>query len=285
MLTTFLLAIPVASVGATPMANIGISPSSYSADLGQSFTATVMVSNAPNLEAYDFMVLFDPNILQVTSASLTGTMFDPGVYPVIVAKSDVFNPIGIVRYAVTFFGGDTAPSANGALLVVNFQVNNPFMGTASELPSAITVDSSLIGYQFPGPGAYNIDHTVSGATYAPPNTMGFRSVGCRAQIQGWSVSMHGFNPGMFCRITNNGGLSHDGGAMFNWHSLNGITGSASGSVSTLAPGQNGQSDASITLPSGVSINDVFIISGTAVTSYMFPDSTSYAAQGPSQTFK
>ena len=285
MLATFMLSVPLAPVGATSMANLGLSPAAYSADLGQSFTATVMVTDAPNLAAYDFKVLFNPDILQVTSVSLTGTLFDPNTQPVVIAKSDILNPIGVVREAVTFFGGATASASSGSVLVVNFQVNNPLLGTSSELPSAITIDSSLIGYQFPGPGAYPIPHTVSGAMFAPPNTAGVRSLGCRATIQGFSIVDHGYTDGLFCRLVNNGVISHDAGAVFNWHSLNGITGSAMGSVQTLAPGQNGQSNAAITFPVGVSANDIFIVTGTLVTVYSFPDGSTYAAQGSSQTFK
>ncbi len=264
-----MLSVPIAPVGATSMANLSISPAVFSADLGQSFTATVMVTDAPNLAAYDFNVLFNPDILQVTSVSLTGTLFDPNTQPVVIAKSDILNPIGVVREAVTFFGGATASASSGSVLVVNFQVNNPLLGTSSELPSAITIDSSLIGYQFPGPGAYPIPHTVSGAMFAPPNTAGVRSLGCRATIQGFSIVDHGYTDGLFCRLVNNGVIS----------------GSAMGSVQTLAPGQNGQSNAAITFPVGVSANDVFIVTGTLVTVYSFPDGSTYAAQGSSQTFK
>jgi hypothetical protein len=284
MLTTFFLAIPVFPAMAAPVASLSISPRSFNAFPGSSFTATVMVSNAPNLEAYDFKVLFDPNILQVTSTSLTGTLFDPNTQPVIVAKADVFNTIGIVRYAVTFFGGTTV-STDGALLFITFQVNNPFQGTASELPSAISIDSSLIGYLFPGPGTYNIAHTVSGASYAPGNSMAFRSDECHSFSQGWSLSLMGFNPTMYCRLLNNGANSVQGGAVFAWHSLGGITGSNTGTVATYAPGAQGESDSSIALPSNVNQHDFFVVTGTAATFYGFPDGTSFAALGPSANFK
>jgi len=284
MLTTFLLAIPFAPAMAAPVASLSISPTSFNAAPGSSFTAEVHVSNAPNLEAYDFKVLFDPNILQVTSTDLTNTLFDPNVNNILVAKSDVFNSIGVVRYAVTFFGGQTV-STDGALLFITFQVNNPLQGTASELPSAISIDSSLIGYLFPGPGTYNIAHTLSGASYAPGNSMGLRSNLCHAVSQGWSLSLMGFNPGMYCRVINNGAGSVQGGAVFSWHSLGGITGSASGTVASYAAGQTGESDASIPLASNVHVHDIFAVSGTAATFYAFPDGTSYAALGPSGAFK
>ncbi len=288
MLATFLLAIPVTPAVAAPMADLRISPAAYNSDLGQSFTATVMVSNAPFLVAFDFSVRFDPNILQATGTSLTGTLLDPAVNPTSCVKADVFNTVGFIRFACLFKGGTTGSSSSGSLLIINFQVNNPLLGTSSELPSAITIkgpvptipDPELVGLSG---GTFIIPHTTSGAVYAPGNSMGQRSVGCRATIPGWSIVDHGFTDGLFCRITNNGVLTHDASALFNWKSLNGITGSAMGSVSTLAPGQNGESDASITFPFDVSTNDIFIVTGTPLTIYSFPDGTTFLALGtPSQ---
>ncbi len=297
MLATFLLAVPMippALAQPAPCTLTGVNtaclfvPADPSADLGQSFTTNVMVFGTLGLIGADFRVLFDPNILQVTgTGTLTGTVFDPALHSVLVAKQECFNTIGVCRLAVVFQGGFSAavfPTA-APIWTLTFKVNNPLMGTAKELPSKIVTGSStLVGLDARG-ATVLIPHNDDPAFYTPINVVGVRSVGCKADIQGFNIIAHGFTDTIFCRVTNNGAGTVIGGASFSWHSLNGIVGSSSSATSTLAAGQAGEYDSSITLPSGVSSNDIFIMTGTLLTSIPFPDGTSYGPLGgPPQGF-
>jgi len=299
MLATFLLAIPAAPVRATTPAGLSISPSSASAGLGGTFSATVMVSAVDNLQAYDFRVFFNPGIIHATSASLGHTVFDLNNNgdisddPVIVAKLDVLNfPAGVVRAAATLLGGVTVSVAtSAALLTINFQVNTAFLGTSSDLPSSITVDthSTFVGFDSGTGMQFPIATVVTGGlSFTPPpaNFIDIRSVGCRAATGGLNIgSAHGFTDGLFCRIDNFGLGTVGGYAVFEYHSLHGITGSITGSVISLAPGQNGDSSANLVVPQGVLSDDIFIVTGHTHTTYIFPDGSTFgSADGPSQSF-
>ncbi len=286
LIATFLLAIPIAPAGATTPASLFVSPSSIGADLGTSFTASVMVSGASMLVAYDFKVLYNPNVLTVVSTSLGHTAFDlnnNGIItddPVLVARADVFQAIGVIRYAVVLLGGaSVTPVGSASLLNIVFQVNAGV--TASDYPSAINLDPSLIGFDSSG-ATVAIPTTTAGASFMLPADVGLRNVGCRAVNDGFNTLAKGFTDPIFCRVTNGGGQGIVSRADFSWRSVGGVVGSTSSDPMPLAAGQAAELDSSITVPN---VNDIFIVTGTPTRLITFPDGSVLAIQGPSDVFK
>jgi len=289
MLATFLLAIPVTpSTMATSTASVSVSPSSIVADMGSSFSVNVMVSAVSNLAGYDFALAFKPGILQATSTSLGHTAFDLNNNgdisddPALPLREEVFNSVGLIRYAVVLMGGASVTTSGASLLSATFQVNNPLGGTASDLAAGISVPrGALVGFDSSG-NVVSIPATLSGASYGLPADNSLRNVGCRSTNPGFNVHSKGFTDGLFCRISNTGSVPIDVRADFTYVGLlTGATGSVSSPVMTLQPGQNGELDASLTV-SGA--NDVIILTGTPVRVVTFPDSTTADVPGSAGSF-
>ncbi len=289
MLTTFLLAIPVTpATMATSPVSVSVSPSSIVADTGSFFDVTVMVSAVSNLAGYDIALSYKPGILQATGASLGHTAFDMNGNgdisddPALPLREEIFNSVGLIRYAVVLVGGASVSTSGASLLALTFQVNNPLTGTASDLSHGIgIVRASLVGFDADG-NVVSIPTSLSGAAHSLPADAAVRNVGCRAAIAGFNVHAHGFTDGVFCRVTNDGNVPIDVRADFTWVGLlTGDTGAVSSSVMTLQPGQNGQLDASITV-SGA--NDIIVVTGTPVRIVTFPDSTTAEIPGTSDSF-
>jgi len=253
-----------------------------------------MVLGALSLGGYDITVQFDQNILQATSVSLGHSAFDlnnNGIItddPLVCPINDLFNTIGVIRELCALTGGNSVAGFPTAAIAykINFQVNNPLMGTASELPSAMTpMLSTVVSFNADGETTV-IPHNDIAGYFTPGNSLALRSTGCKANIQGFNVKAHGFTDIISCRVVNNGVGTVLGSATFNWVSLGGQPpGSSSSTSSTLAAGQNAEYDSSITLPPGVASNDIYIVTGTLVTTVMFPDGTTFGPiLGPQQTF-
>jgi len=311
MLATFMLAIPATPpvLGSTPCPS---SPTGCvyvdngSAGLGQTFSVNVNVLGSSSVIAYDIRVFYDPNILQVVSTdancpghlcgTLGNTAFDLnhngnigdeiGAGQVLIARDECLNSIGRCRIAITLQGGlhvSLYPTP-APVYTITFKVNNPLKGTASELPSSISPGPNILVGLDSGGDTVVIAHSNVAGSFTPANTIGIRSTGCRATTQGFNLKAHGFTDGMFCRIVNNGAVAADVSAVFSWESLNHVVGSCSAGPVSLAAGQNGELDCSITLPGGVSSTDIFIVTGTMSTVLTFPDSTTFVVSGPSESF-
>src|SRR2546425_13317995 len=102
LIATFLLAIPLTPAWATSPARLSISTGS--ADIGQSFAASVMVAGAPQLLGYDVTIQYNPDVLTATGASLSGTLFDPATQNVLIVRQDNFPAIGFLSEAFVILG-------------------------------------------------------------------------------------------------------------------------------------------------------------------------------------
>ncbi len=287
LIATFLLAIPFVPARASGTANLSLSPSSPSADIGGSFVVDVMVSGTTNIIAYDITVLNNPDVLTVTSVSLGGTLFDPASHNVLVAESDAFPSVGLAREAAVILGGSTvSPSPSGSLLRITYVVNDPSSTpseSASEFPSALTISAAEV-VDLDGSVVADVPVTMTGASYGGPTVsdLALQSVNCRAATGGLNTGAHGFSDGLFCRIVNTGSVAITARGDFSWHSINGVIGGTSGGLVSLAAGQSGQVDATLTVPNA---NDVFIITGSATRVIVFADSSMLTISGPSNVFK
>jgi hypothetical protein len=275
LLTTFLLALPLAPAPVLAAPNVTVGQSN-AADPGGSFTASLMVSGAQNIGAMDVRVTFNPNVLTVVSASLGHTIWDlnnNGIIsddPVLVVRHDVFPTIGLIRYALTFVGGvSVSPSAPASMLDINYIVNNPPGLTATDLPSMVSMQSAALVVETPS-GPSTVIPSTTDLSYSPPAYLVPQSVGCRATNPGFNVHAKGFTDGLFCRVINSGSISIQALADFPFQSLNGVTGDVRSDIVTLAPGQFAELTATITVPNAV---DIFILNGTPMRAIAMPDGT------------
>lgn len=291
LIATFLLAVPLIPVNAVPTGLVSISPSSINNDFGTSFTSSVMLSNAANIAGYDIIVSFNPGVFTVNSASLSGTLLDPaklGADKVLILRHQVFPSVGLIRYALVLLGVNTppqTPNPSASLLNINFQVNDPSTSTAtaSDYPSQMTLPKAeIVAVDTVNGGPFTLPVTTNSATYMPPANLGLRNVGCRAVTDGFNTVAKGFTDGIFCRVVNNGGQSISSVGTFSWRSLGGVTGSATSAPITLAPGQAGEDDSSITVANA---NDILIVTGTATRQVAFQDGSVLSIAGPSDNFK
>jgi len=282
LIATFLLALPLMPVNAAPPATISISPGSINTAIGGTFSVNIILSGSPAVIGYDVRVTVNPDVLTVTSASLSGTLLDPATNNVLIARQQVFPSIGFVRYAlVTLGGASQTPNPSASLLSVTMQVNDPSavgsIATASEYPASIELSAEVVGV-----GAVNIPVTATGATYMPSADVGLRNTGCRAANDGFNTFSKGLSDPLFCRIVSTGAQSISVIGVFSYRSIGGVTGSTSSAPVTLAPGQAGQVDSTLTVPNA---NDIFIVTGTPSRVISFQDGSVLAIPGPSSTFK
>ncbi len=267
LLTTFLLALPIASapvLASTTPPNVAVILSN-AADLGGSFTANLMLSNAPCIGAYDITVRYNQDVLTAARATLAGTLFDPSTHPIFAVEQDIFNAIGEIRYAITYKGGFVTAPASGSLVSISFIANGASSMTASELPAVISIESAtLVGGSNPTTDCLRgITPTVTNAVYSPPANVALRSVMCRAVIPGFNVQAHGLTDGVFCRVINTGSGSVDVAALFSYRGLFLPPNHTISPTMTLAPGQAAELDASITLPPTVASTEILTVAGSA----------------------
>jgi len=280
LIATFLLAMPLTIPAfATPTANVSITPGSINTDVGGSFTINVMVSNAQNLAGFDLKINYDPRVLTATSGSLTGTLFDPAKNNVLIARADIIQAIGRIRYALAIIGGSTVtPSPSASLLSVNFNANDPSSSpfdSASLYPASIVMTSiELVSLQ--GGQTTLVPTQTTDATYMPAGDVALRNVGCRAVNNGFNTNAKGFTDPLFCRVVNNGAQSITVRGDFNYASLGGLSGSLSGPSMTLAPGQAAEVDSALTVAPHT--NDVFFVTGQGTRLITFQDGSVLAIQ-------
>jgi hypothetical protein len=285
LIATFLLAIPFVPAYAAAPASLSIAMPSAAADFGQSFTANVMVSGESKLLGYDITLQYNPDVLTATSASLTGTLFDPATQNVLVVRQDNFPTIGYLRWALVILGGASVSTA-GSVLSVNFQVNDPAStptATASEYPSAIDIVAAKLPSLDSNGNVIAAPFVSAGASYMPPANVALRSVGCRANNNGFNTQAKGFSDPLFCRVVNTGTSSISIRGQFSFTSLGGLTGSVTGPSITLGAGQSGQVNAIFTvLPH---TNDIFIFTGSGARTVTFQDGSVLGIAGGSVIFQ
>lgn len=89
-------------------------------DKGEYFDVKVNASDVPEpgLNAFEFIINFDPDILEAISVE-EGSIFSN--YPSTAFIEEIDNKNGQVHFAVTRLGGDSASIFNGRLAVINFK--------------------------------------------------------------------------------------------------------------------------------------------------------------------
>ena len=273
LITTFLIAIPIMPTWASTPASLSVALNPATPDVGDTFTASVMVSGASCIVGYDIAVYYDPAVFTATSISLAGTLF-AGAFEL---RSDIIQPLGVAREAAVILGGGSAtPNPSGSLLDISFKANNPTMSSTLFISST----SSMVGPSGCSGQITPIPYVATPTVYSTPSHIALRDVGCRAVNGGFNTLSKGFTDGVFCRVVNTGSQTIMASAIFSYESVGGIvanTGSVNGGTITLAPGQAGEVDGSITVANS---NDIIIVNG--VTTRIVGN---LAISGPSDIFK
>ena len=293
-----MLSIPITPAMASGPVVVNISSANLSTtDLGGSFSTSTTASNAPNLVAYDCILGYNHDVFMVSASQdpaqggnpmsgLTGTSFDPATASVFVAKAEVFQAAGFIRYAVILTSG-TLNLASASLFNIGFQVSSTGGATASDYNNgAVSIPTPACTLVGENPGIGPIPSTSGpGLSWSPPSDLALQSVGCRSANDGFNTRSKGLTDPLFCRASNSGGQAITATAVYSYRSVGGVTGSVSSGTMSLAPGQFGGDSgfpAGLTVPNN---NDIFIVTGQVSRVITFPDSSTLTVGGPSDTFK
>jgi hypothetical protein len=293
MIATFLMAIPFVPVNATTPATVALTPSSITSDFGTTFTASIVLSGASNVLAYDVRILLNPDVFTINSASLSGTLLDPATHGnVQVLRQQVFPTVGIARFALVTVGPScgATPNSSASLLNLQITVNDPTdpssIATASEYPASISMTSEIAGTDASCLAVNTIPSTASGASFDPTTAgisdIALNNVGCRATNGGFNILAKGLTDPVFCRISNIGTKSINELSSFSYRSIGGVTGSVASDIAILTPGQSSQQTSAITVPNA---NDIFAVTGQPARVISFNDGTALFLPAASSTFK
>src|SRR5437879_11949496 len=80
MIATFLMAIPFVPVNVTTLATIALTPSSITSDFGTTCTASIVLSGASNVLAYDIRNLLNADVITINSTTQSETLLDPATH-------------------------------------------------------------------------------------------------------------------------------------------------------------------------------------------------------------
>ncbi len=289
LLTTFLLALPFApAVLANPVVNVSVSLDNPAQLPGGPVLATVNVSPMSNLDAYDLIVQWNPDVLTATSVTFAGTVLpsSPSLETRII---DLFQAGGNVHAFITpTFPTDTlvSPSSPSPLLFINFNVNNPPGSSTLELPTTVHIFSAELD-QVPSAGVHTLLlPSTTDASYSPPPSwftsapIDFRTFVCSSTPATLNTnSHHGFTVPLQCSVANNStSTTVLAGVHFSWTSLRGLTGSGGSGPVSLAPGQTAVLTMTTTSLISPGVTDIYTIS--AIVGYGFADGTATRSAGP-----
>lgn len=228
LLTVSALPVFVRAQGGT---TLSVTPGQNSGELGEHFTVHADVADVPSLVAYNIVLSYDTRILSVDSATLGGTLFDVNQNgdisddPVLVARAEVLEGLGLVRYTVGLFGSAPITVVGSApLLHVSFVVES--LGAS---PIAITESSLAV---FTGSSTEEQPHDTMDGEYRTAAGLMLSGQGCRGITQGRDRD----RVQLMCTATNIASVPIDVAAEFAYQSDGGQSGTARTSTVTLAPG-------------------------------------------------
>ncbi|MBC8262650.1 MAG: hypothetical protein H8E47_00810 [Anaerolineales bacterium] len=115
-LTVAAAGIPEVSAMA-PNTRVRIEPAALAVHLNETFVVQVVIEEADNLGAFQFNLVYDPSILQVTEASL-GDFLESTGNPAITTGPEVNNAEGRVTFWAVSLGNAPGPSGAGVLATI-----------------------------------------------------------------------------------------------------------------------------------------------------------------------
>ncbi|NOZ04740.1 MAG: hypothetical protein GXP41_00085 [Chloroflexi bacterium] len=126
-----------ATIAATT--NMRLSPASQSVYQGSSFTVDVMVDNASKLGGFEFVLSYDPAVLQASTAVLGDFLGSTGRAAVPVGPS-IDSAAGRISFGGFSFGSAAGPNGSGKLATITFVASGSGSGSALSFISSRTTD-------------------------------------------------------------------------------------------------------------------------------------------------
>ncbi len=126
-----------ATIAATT--NMRLSPSSQSVYRGSSFTVDVMVDNTTKLGGFEFVLSYDPAVLQANTAVLGDFLGSTGRAAVPVGPT-IDSVAGRISFGAFSFGSAAGPNGSGKLATVTFVATGSSSGSAISFVSGRTTD-------------------------------------------------------------------------------------------------------------------------------------------------
>ncbi|ETR65180.1 MAG: hypothetical protein OMM_14680, partial [Candidatus Magnetoglobus multicellularis str. Araruama] len=139
-----------------------IEPQRIQTSPAQTNTADIHIKNITNIGAFQFDIVFDPNVLTITNAS-AGNFISSTNREVLAAEAVVTN--GKLTFAVITRGGQDGPSGDGKLASILFTINDLPDNGLKYTTTTLNLDNVLIsdiqGYSLTVDSIRDTDITIS----------------------------------------------------------------------------------------------------------------------------
>jgi hypothetical protein len=118
LLASIVIQVGIPEVSATaPGTRVRIEPTELVVGLNETFVVQVMIEEANNLGAFQFNLIYDPSVLQVTQTALGAFLESTGNSAVAIGP-EVNNTEGKVTFGAISFGNAAGPSGRGVLATI-----------------------------------------------------------------------------------------------------------------------------------------------------------------------
>ncbi len=178
LLTLIVVSVSIPEVGAmAPGIRVRIEPADSVMGLNETFVVQVMIEEANNLGAFQFNLVYDPSILQVTEATLGAFLESTGNSAVAIGP-EVDNAEGRVTFGAISFGSAAGPSGTGVLATITCTAQGEgstalelrevqVLDTAASIQWATVEDGQVVVRSAEAPTPTATDTPVLAATATP----------------------------------------------------------------------------------------------------------------------
>ena len=166
LLTLVVASVSITEIRATaPGARVRIKPADLAAGLDETFVVQVVIEEATNLGAFQFNLVYDPSIVQVTEAAL-GAFLESTGNSAVTTGPEVNNAEGRVTFWAIGFGSAAGPSGAGVLVTITCIAQGEG-STALELREVQVLDTAASVQQV----TVEDGRVVVGSAEAPTSTV------------------------------------------------------------------------------------------------------------------
>lgn len=125
-----LMVLFICSMHVYSQTTVFFNPATQTVGSGEIFTTSVEISQVSDLGAWEFKVIFDPNMLQASSMTV-GSFISSTGNVVIPIKNDIDNINGILESAVSSFGANPGASGDGVIVNIEWTSNSSIVNTTT----------------------------------------------------------------------------------------------------------------------------------------------------------